>query len=547
MPAPVTQSPPPIRVLFEDPAGRPQERVFAKPFKIGRSSSCDLCIESPRISREHLEIRFRDGCWHARDLASSNGTYLDSKRIEETPIRGEVALRLAEDGPTLRLRVAEAPPERPRTPARNPAPKPPQPKTGERDAASPPRGRDDDHYIRHYLSENTDETDQAGERTLMIRRAFQTVQRNQRRRWRGVLAGVLLIAVGLIGFAIFQNVRSSTEQARLTRKVEKQGEKLEKARTAVSAIFDEIRSLEAQIAQLQMLMEASTQTGMHEQLEKLEESRRRLERRYDGYVEELGLRRSLGPEERLIYHVARVFNESEFGMPADFVRRVRESIRENWQTPAGRERFQRAVRRAQEMGYTPEIVRTLLRFGLPPQFFYLALQESDFDVNAIGPATAWGRAKGMWQFIPRTALVYGLDPGPFADKNMVDPHDDRHDFAKSTRAAASYLRVIYATLAQASGLLVVASYNWGEHRVVSKLGTLEGPQAIPQSAFEGIPENAEARSYWRFLGEFSDRMPEETKDYVLRIFSAAVVGEDPRRFGFDFDNPLEPYLEREEK
>ena len=195
------------------------------------------------------------------------------------------------------------------------------------------------------------------------------------------------------------------------------------------------------------------------------------------------------------------------------------------------------MRRAQEKGYTPEIVRTLLRYGLPPQFFYLALQESDFDIHAIGPPTAWGRAKGMWQFIPRTALVYGLDPGPFADKNMVDPHDDRHDFVKSTRAAASYLRVIYATLAQASGLLVVASYNWGEHRVVSKLGTLEGPQAIPQSAFEGIPENAEARSYWRFLGEFSSRMPEETKDYVLRIFSAAVVGEDPRRFGFDFEQP----------
>jgi hypothetical protein len=30
---------------------------------------------------------------------------------------------------------------------------------------------------------------------------------------------------------------------------------------------------------------------------------------------------------------------------------------------------------------------------------------------------------------------------------------------------------------------------------------------------------------------------------VLKIFSAAVIGQDPRRYGFDFDNPLKPYME----
>ena len=33
-------------------------------------------------------------------------------------------------------------------------------------------------------------------------------------------------------------------------------------------------------------------------------------------------------------------------------------------------------------------------------------------------------------------------------------------------------------------------------------------------------------------------MPRETKDYVLKIVAAAVIGENPRLFGFDFDNPL---------
>ena len=44
--------------------------------------------------------------------------------------------------------------------------------------------------------------------------------------------------------------------------------------------------------------------------------------------------------------------------------------------------------------------------------------------------------------------------------------DERHDFEKSTLAAVQYLRDIYDTEAQASGLLVMASYNWGERRVI---------------------------------------------------------------------------------
>ena len=33
-------------------------------------------------------------------------------------------------------------------------------------------------------------------------------------------------------------------------------------------------------------------------------------------------------------------------------------------------------------------------------------------------------------------------------------------------------------------------------------------------------------------------MPDQTYDYVFYIVSAAVIGENPRLFGFQFDNPL---------
>src|SRR5690606_18458169 len=152
-----------------------------------------------------------------------------------------------------------------------------------------------------------------------------------------------------------------------------------------------------------------------------------------------------------------------------------------------------------------------------------------------GPRTRWGIAKGMWQFIPETGRAYGLVVGPREEQRVYDPQDERHDVPAATDAAARYLLEIYGQLAQASGLLAMASYNWGERRVVGRL----------QELLAGIPDDPQARSYWRFLTEYSERMPDETKDYVLKIFAAAVIGQDPRLFGFDFDNPLATYIEAE--
>jgi hypothetical protein len=65
---------------------------------------------------------------------------------------------------------------------------------------------------------------------------------------------------------------------------------------------------------------------------------------------------------------------------------------EKWKTTP---RLKRAILRARENGYTAKIAETLLAYDLPPQYFYLALQESDFNLKACGPETKWGIAKGM--------------------------------------------------------------------------------------------------------------------------------------------------------
>ena len=70
----------------------------------------------------------------------------------------------------------------------------------------------------------------------------------------------------------------------------------------------------------------------------------------------------------------------------------------------------------------------------------------------------------------------------------------------------------------------MASYNWGENRVINMLRTMP---PIPGSATSG-----------RCSSSTATRCRKETYDYVLSIVSAAVIGENPRLFGFGFDSPL---------
>src|SRR5712692_8457357 len=101
---------------------------------------------------------------------------------------------------------------------------------------------------------------------------------------------------------------------------------------------------------------------------------------------------------------------------------------------------------------------------------------------------------------------------------------ERHRVDLATKAAARYLKDLYSTDAQASGLLVMASYNWGENQVLPLI--------------RSMPANPKDRNFWQLLTKHRDRIPQETYDYVFFIVSAAVIGENPRLFGFDFDNPL---------
>jgi hypothetical protein len=228
----------------------------------------------------------------------------------------------------------------------------------------------------------------------------------------------------------------------------------------------------------------------------------------------------MSEQDKLVLRVARIFGECELDMPPDFVAEVNRYIK-MWQSSG---RYERAIAKARANNYTTTIPQQLLAEGLPPQYFYLAMQESDFDPFISGPPTRKGYAKGMWQFIPETALKYGLHLGPLVDLPRPDTLDDRHNYERETVAASHYLKDLYGSDAQGSGLLVMACYNWGEDYVLPLV--------------RSMPMNPRDRNFWMLLQKHRDKIPQQTYDYVFYIVSAAVIGENPRLFGFNFDNPL---------
>jgi hypothetical protein len=64
--------------------------------RFGRGPKNDFRIEHATVSSRHCEVTLGDGCLTVRDCDSTNGTFVDDRRIEESELREGQVLRLGD-------------------------------------------------------------------------------------------------------------------------------------------------------------------------------------------------------------------------------------------------------------------------------------------------------------------------------------------------------------------------------------------------------------------------------------------------------------------
>jgi membrane-bound lytic murein transglycosylase D len=487
--APVAESHslPKLALTVVEGSSDPVTTTFHAPFRIGRDPECQVILKDAAVSKIHLEVYFEKNQWWARDLNSTNGTFSGKKKITRVPLGGKTKLVLGRTGPLLTFEVEGAASDAEKTVLRT--------------ILSPTA------FIDKYWK-SPDEKDGAGDKTRAIRQKVYSREVARERTISGkyvkIIAAVALVAVLASAYAYYKHTQ-----------VQKQ---LDLAQNA----FYEMKALDLSYAALKkQLVAAGGDTLARPEVTSYWAKRKELTSTYDKFLGELGIySEGMDEKARSIYHVARIFGECEIGMPDDFVEETENYI-DLWKKSP---RLRQSIARAIENGYPSRIASSMIACDLPPQFFYLALQESEFDSSVVGPATRFGIAKGMWQFMPSTAIAYGLKTGPLVQVPKADPRDERHDVRKSTVAAAQYISDMYNTDAQASGLLVIAGYNWGHNAV--------------KALIRQMPGNPRERNFWKFLNQYRDKIPKQTYDYVFYIFSAAVIGENPKLWGFSMEAPF---------
>ena len=483
-----------------------ENRAFTRSFAVGRGENNDIVIHDSSISRAHLEFKYELGEWYMLDLGSTNGTLIDEVVVNQDswvnlPIpciisfgASVTTLQLSNGSSVIETHTSS--------------------NTADvtvfidsdlvDDKDQKPIGSKEE-IERRFLS--TDDNEDIGDYTRMVRGVIAS-ERKKQVKWRRAIISVSVILLFVIStLVIYQQIS------------------INKARKIAIEMFYDVKMLEVDLSSTELQLKQGNSSVLQQAALQKRVRLEAMQSKYQAYLGELKSMDfkqmiTMSRDDELIQKVARDFGESELELPDGFVLEVKKYI-EYWKkTP----RIIKAMAFMRENNYLPIMIDAMEHENLPSQFLYLSLQESNFNPRAVGPETRFGIAKGAWQFLPSTGEEFGLRPGELFETREFDAGDERFDFEKATYAAAKYLKHIYTTEAQASGLLVMAGYNFGHNRV--------------KRMIREMPDNPRDRNFWRFFKQYEEKIPKETRDYVFYIFSAAVIGEDPAHFGFKFESPI---------
>ncbi|MDF5688460.1 transglycosylase SLT domain-containing protein, partial [Vibrio parahaemolyticus] len=156
------------------------------------------------------------------------------------------------------------------------------------------------------------------------------------------------------------------------------------------------------------------------------------------------------------------------------------------------------------------ITKRIEERGLPMELALLPVVESSFDAFAY----SHGSAAGLWQFVPGTGKMMGLEQNYW--------YDGRRDVAAATDAALDYLVQLNERF-DGNWEHAIAAYNSGGGRVSS---------AIRKNKKLGKP-----------IDFFSLDLPKETSSYVPKLLALADVIANQDKYGLNIPAiPNKPVL-----
>ncbi|WP_141726517.1 FHA domain-containing protein, partial [Actinacidiphila rubida] len=82
----------------------------SRSYSLGRDPQGDLVLEDARVSWRHATIRRGERSWVIEDLGSTNGTFVQGQRVQQTEVGPGSAVHLgnATEGPRLQFTAGQA-------------------------------------------------------------------------------------------------------------------------------------------------------------------------------------------------------------------------------------------------------------------------------------------------------------------------------------------------------------------------------------------------------------------------------------------------------
>jgi membrane-bound lytic murein transglycosylase D len=483
--------------------------------RIGRGADCDIRFNAQadtKVSTHHAEIRFEDGGYFLIDTGSSNGTLLNGKRVQRQKLRKGDRIGFGAGGPEAEFGVAEdaplgnghrgplppspfgAPPASPFGPSAGPSraghkPPPMATLSDGKDAQQLAREAQQKINLARAMSGG-----QSSGQTMMImadtlQKVEATTQRKESKKAAkvvGVIVLVALVVAGALSYVVWDKTQQLEAITHKKDAVDKQIQKLQ-LQMQIENDPERLASLEEQLT----LLTGKAQLAIGE-----------MEQHDKNKAAEMA---DAGDElDHEIRRILRKFEADTYAVPPLFKERLKFHIDAITHKGGLRETW------ARKKQYWPLILKSFTAQQLPEEIAYVAWVESYFNPVAESPVGA----RGMWQFMPSTARQYGLR----VDENWKSGgHDDRIDPVKQTPAAAKYLANLLKEFGGESFMLAIASYNKGEQGMRNVLHTLSWRKS--------------ERDFWHLYR--LKKLPDETLEYVPQILAAAIIGNNPQKYGLD--------------